>query len=176
MLRGNGLCSEPELAIANVMPTVELALVRGELTSARQLADDAVAPMMGWHRAKALTTRAHVAIAQGEVEQAECDAHESLSCAAEVRAYQIVPDALEILAEVAGAAGGHREAARFGGAAEAIRHRMGGMVRFPIYERMYTTLVATVREAMGEDDFRPRGQKEAVVPRGGRRLRATRSR
>ena len=78
MLRGNGLWSEPELAIANVMPTVELALLRGELTSARQLADDAVAPMMGWHRAKALTTRAHVAIAQGEMEQAECDAHDAL--------------------------------------------------------------------------------------------------
>ena len=37
--------SEPELAIANVTPTVELALLRGELTSARQLADDAFAPM-----------------------------------------------------------------------------------------------------------------------------------
>ncbi len=145
--------SEPELAIANVMPTVELALLRGELTSARQLADDAVAPMMGWHRAKALTTRAHVAIAQGEVEQAECDAHDSLSCAAEVQAYQIVPDALEILAEVACAAGSHREAARFGGAAEAIRHRMGGMVRFPIYDEIYATLFATVRDAMEEDDF-----------------------
>ena len=146
--------SEPELAIANVMPTVELALVRGELTSARQLADDAVAPMMGWHRAKALTTRAHVAIAQGEVEQAECDAHDSLSCAAEVQAYQIVPDALEILAEVACAAGSHREAARFRGAAEAIRHRMGGMVRFPIYDEMYATWFATVRDAMGEDGFK----------------------
>ena len=78
----------------------------------------------------------------------------ALSCAAEVQAYQVVPDALEILAEVACAAGSHREAARFGGAAEAIRHRMGGMVRFPIYEEMYVTLFATVRDAMGEDDFK----------------------
>ena len=146
--------AQPELAIANVMPTVELALLRGELTSARQLADDAVAPMMGWHRAKALTTRAHVAIAQGEMEQAECDAHDALSCAAEVQAYQGVPDALEILSEVASAAGGHREAARFGGAAEAIRDQMGGMVRFPIYEEMYVTLFAAVRDALGEDDFK----------------------
>ncbi len=146
--------TQPELAIANVMPTVELALVRGDLTSARRFADDAIAPMMGWHRAKALTTRGHVAMAQGEVAQAECDAHDALSCAAEVQAYQVVPEALEILAEAASAVGGHREAARFGGAAEAIRERMGGMVRFPIYETMYVTTFATVRDGMEEDDFK----------------------
>ena len=157
--------SEPELAIANVMPTVELALLRGELTSARQLADDAVAPMMGWHRAKALNTRAHVAIAQGEMQQAECDAHDALSCAAEVEAYQPVPDALEILSEVASAVGGHREAARLGGAAEAIRDRMGGMVRFPIYDKMYVTLFANVRDVLGEDDFETTWAEGAALSR-----------
>ena len=93
--------AQPELVIANVMPTVELAFVRGDLDEARRLADDSVAPMMGWHLARALTTRAHVAIAQGDLEQAESDAHDALTMAGEIQVYQIVPDALEILDGVA---------------------------------------------------------------------------
>ena len=79
----------------------------------------------------ALTTRARVAIAQGEPEQAERDAHDALAYAAEVEAYLRVPDTLECLATLAGEAGSHREAARLFGAAEAIRQRIGA-VRFKI--------------------------------------------
>ena len=145
--------AQPELAIANVTPNVELAFLRGDLESARRLADDAVAPMMGWHRAKALTTRARVAAAQGDLNQAEQDAHAALSCACAVHAYQVVPDALDVLAEVACADGDHRDATRFCAAAESIRERMGGMVRLAIYEPKYVELVATLRQDMGQEAF-----------------------
>ena len=65
----------------------------------------------------ALTTRARVAIAQGEPDQAERDAHDALARAAEVEAYLGIPDILECLAALAGEAGSHREAARLFGAA-----------------------------------------------------------
>lgn len=144
---------QPELGIANVMPTVELAFVRGDLTEARRLADASVGPMMGWHRAKALSTRAVVAMAQGDASQADSDAYEALSCATEVQAYQVVPDILEILAQLSHAAERDREAARYGGAAEAIRRGMGGAVRSPIYEEIYLSLFARLRESLGEDAF-----------------------
>ena len=78
-----------------------------------------------------LTTRARVAIAQGEPDQAERDAHDALARAAEVEAYLFIPDILECLATLAGEAGSHREAARLFGAADGIRQRMGA-VRFKV--------------------------------------------
>ena len=85
----------------------------------------------GWFLSEALTTRARVAIAQGEPEQAERDAHDALACAAEVEAYLFIPDILECLGTLAGDAGSHREAARLFGAAHGIRQRMGA-VRFKV--------------------------------------------
>jgi predicted ATPase/class 3 adenylate cyclase/DNA-binding CsgD family transcriptional regulator len=144
---------QPELAITAVMPTAELAFVRGDLSEARRLADGLVTPMMGWHRAKALTTRGNVAIGQGDLGQAETDAYEAISCATEAQAYQVIPDAIDILADLAGAADRHREAARYGGAAEALRAGMGGAVRSPLWERRYEALFVAVRDAMGDDEF-----------------------
>jgi predicted ATPase/DNA-binding NarL/FixJ family response regulator len=144
---------QPELAITAVMPTAELAFVRGDLKEARRLADGLVTPMMGWHRAKALTTRGNVAIAQGDLGQAESDAYEAISCATEVQAYQLIPDALDILALLAAAADRHREAARYGGAAEALRAGMGGAIRSPLWEFRYETTLDGVRDAMGDDEF-----------------------
>ena len=143
--------AQPELVIANVMPTVELAFVRGDLDEARRLADDSVAPMAGWHLARALTTRARVAIAQGDLEQGESDAHEALTMAIDIHVYQVVPDALEILMESRCATGNFHEGARFGGAAEAIRLQQGGTVRFPIYEPAYVAAVAKLRDALGDE-------------------------
>ena len=57
----------------------QAALARGDLIAARRWADDAVAATTGWHLSQALTTRARVAIAQGEPEQAERDAHDALA-------------------------------------------------------------------------------------------------
>jgi DNA-binding CsgD family transcriptional regulator len=93
-----------------------------------------------------------VAIAQGEPNQAERDAHDALALAAEVEAYLHRPDIFECLATLAGEAGSHREAARLFGAAEAIRQRMG-LVRFKIYAAGFEASVTTLRDALGEHDF-----------------------
>ena len=75
----------------------------------------------GWHLMVASMTRARVAITQREFEQAECDAHEAVACAAVTGAPLFTPDVLECLAYLAGEDGSHREAARLFGAAEALR-------------------------------------------------------
>jgi ATP/maltotriose-dependent transcriptional regulator MalT len=141
-----------ELGVVNVNPTAQVALARGDLIAARRWADEAVSMMRGWHLAVALTTRARVAIARGEPELAERDAHDALACAAGVEAHLGIPDALECLGALAGAADSHREAARLFGAADALRQRMGA-VRFKIYDAEHDTAVATLRNALGEADF-----------------------
>jgi DNA-binding CsgD family transcriptional regulator len=125
---------------------------RGDLTAARRWADDAVATTTGFHQSLALTTRAGVAIAQGEPEQADRDAHDALAILASMRAYRIAPNTLDCLAALAVDAGSHREAARFFGAAEATRQHTGE-VRFKIFDAVYEASVAALRDAMGEKDF-----------------------
>jgi hypothetical protein len=61
----------------------------GDLSAAKRWLDDSVSMMTGWHLAKALTTRAWAAIAQGELDQAERDAQQALTLAAEFDAYQV---------------------------------------------------------------------------------------
>ena len=129
------------------------AMAGGDLIGARRWADDAVATRTGralltW----ALTARARVAIAQGEVEQAERDAHEALACTAEVGVHLFIPDILECLGTLAGEAGSHREAVRLFGSAAAIRQRMGA-VRFKVWDAGFEASVAALRNAMGEKDF-----------------------
>ena len=63
----------------------EAALGGGDLAAARRCAGDAVATT-GAFLSDALTTRACVAIAQGEPEQGERDAHDALARAAELEA------------------------------------------------------------------------------------------
>ena len=62
------------------------------------------------------------------------------------------PTSSSVLADLAGEAGSHREAARLFGAAQAIRQRIG-VVRFKIYDAGYQASVAALRDAMGEQDF-----------------------
>jgi DNA-binding CsgD family transcriptional regulator len=130
----------------------EAALADEDLAAARRWADEAVSTTTGWWLMQALTARARVAIAQGEPEQAERDAHEALACAAGIKAYLFIPDILECLAALAGQDDSHREAARLFGAAEAIRHRMGA-VRFKVWDAGYEASVAALRDALGEQDF-----------------------
>jgi predicted ATPase/class 3 adenylate cyclase/DNA-binding CsgD family transcriptional regulator len=132
--------------------SVEVALAGGDLLAARGCADDVIATATGSWLAWALTTRARVAIAQGEPDQAERDAHDALAIAAEVGAYQCVPDILEHLSTLAVDAGSHREAARLFGAAHGIRHRMGA-VRFKVWDAGYEASVAAARDALGDQDF-----------------------
>jgi predicted ATPase/class 3 adenylate cyclase/DNA-binding CsgD family transcriptional regulator len=138
---------------AHLRPIIAQAtLAGGDLIAARRWADDAVATPTGYVLIQALSTRARVAIAQGEQEQAERDAHDALPLAAEIKAYLFIPDTLECLAVLAGEAGSHREAARLFGAAEAIRGRMS-IVRFKVWDAGYEASVAALRNAMGQQDF-----------------------
>ena len=99
-----------------------------------------------------MTTRARVAIAEGDPERAEQDAHDALACCAGVGALLGVADLLEILAGLANDAGSHREAARLFGAADGIRGRTGE-VRYQVYQAGYEASVAAARNTMGEQDF-----------------------
>ncbi|MGO9507108.1 MAG: helix-turn-helix transcriptional regulator, partial [Mycobacterium sp.] len=130
----------------------EAALADRDLAAARRWADEAASTTTGWWLMSALSTRARVAIAQGEPDQAERDAHDALACAAELGAPLGVPDVLECLAVLAGDGASHHEAARLLGAAESIRQRMGA-VRFKIYDADYQASVAALRDAMGDQDF-----------------------
>jgi predicted ATPase/class 3 adenylate cyclase/DNA-binding CsgD family transcriptional regulator len=130
----------------------QAAQAGGDLIAARRWADEAVATAPGWIMMLALHTRARVAIAQGEPEQAERDAHDALAMAASMQAYFGIGDILECLAAVAGDAGSHREAARLFGAAHNSRERIGE-VRFRVWDAAYEASVAAVRDALGDKDF-----------------------
>jgi predicted ATPase/class 3 adenylate cyclase/DNA-binding CsgD family transcriptional regulator len=129
------------------------ALAGGDLSAARSWADDAVATATGWALLMgALTTRARVAIAQGEREQAERDAHDALASVPEGFVHLGTSETLECLATLAVDTHSYRDAARLFGAAHAIRQRMGA-VRFKIYDAGYEASVAALRDALGENDF-----------------------
>ena len=127
----------------------QAALARGDLIAARRWADDAVAATTGWHLSRALTTRARVAIAQGEPEQAERDAHDALALRRQhVGHTSAFPTSSSASPRLAADAGSHREAARLFGAADAIRQRIGA-VRFKVYDAGYEASVAALRECDG---------------------------
>ena len=146
------LSTQGELAKIDVNPMAEVAMARGDLIEAGRLADEQVSVTAGWHLARALTTRARVAIAKGEPDQAERDAHKALACAAKVQAHLAVPDVLECLAALAAEGGNHRDAARLFGAANRIRQEIGA-VRFKIYDADYEQTVTAIRDAVGEQGF-----------------------
>jgi DNA-binding CsgD family transcriptional regulator len=146
------LSLQPKMAAIWIAYAAQAALARGDLTAARRLADDAVAATSGFHLSLALTTRAGVAIAQGQPEQADRDAQDALATAVSAGAYGATPETLECLAALAVGAGGHREAARLFGAADAIRQR-GGLVRFKIFDAFFEFPVSALRDGMGEKDF-----------------------
>ena len=127
-------------------------LASGNPVAARCAADQAVMIATGCYSAWALTTRARIAIAQDQLDQAERDAHDALMCAARLDTYLFVSDTLECLAAVAGDIGSHREAARLFGGAHAIRQRTGA-VRFKVWDAGYEDSVANLRNTMGQDDF-----------------------
>src|SRR6201993_1255120 len=142
----------PAMAAVQRSFMAQAALAGGDLIAGRRWATEAVETSTGWYLMVALTTRALVALAQGEPDQAERDAHEALACAAEVDVYLGISDTLECLAALAGDACSHREAARLFGAAHAARQCMGA-VRFKVWDAGYETSVAAVRDALGDKDF-----------------------
>ena len=134
--------------------TAQIALARGDVAEARRMADEAVAATTDkpYHAMLALTASARVALADKQIELAEDHAHDALAHGVRVEAYLGVPDILECLAGLADFAASHREAARLLGSADAIRQR-SGEVRFKLYDGEYQASVASVREALGDNDF-----------------------
>ncbi|MGA8545391.1 MAG: LuxR family transcriptional regulator [Mycobacterium sp.] len=130
----------------------EAALALADVVTARRWADEAVSVASGWHRVLAQTTRARVAIAQGQNDQAERDAHEALASAAGLTTLLAVPDIFELLATLAVDASRHPEAARLFGAAQTLRQRMGA-VRFKTHDADYVNAVERLRDAFGESEF-----------------------
>jgi predicted ATPase/class 3 adenylate cyclase/DNA-binding CsgD family transcriptional regulator len=144
--------SQREVFIRGGIPLVEAAMAGGDLAAARRWADDTVTVVPGWYQVVALTARAHVAIAQGEPEQADRDAHEALAVAARTHGYLRLPNTLECLARLAADGANYPNAARLFGAADAIRRRTG-QARFPMYQADYDAATAIVRNALGNKDF-----------------------
>ena len=147
-----GMSAIPGLGAVARAFNAQAALASGDLVAARRTAQEAVTTAAGWYSMWALTTRARVAMAQGEPEQAECDAHDAITCAVEAGAYLGISDNLECVGALAGTAGSLREAARLFGAAEAIRQRMGE-VRFKVWDDDYLSSVAALRDALSDEDF-----------------------
>ena len=138
--------------VSNVALLAEVELARGDLSEARRWLDDAISAAPTWYLAILLTIRARVVMAQGEPQHAESDLHDALSRAVDTGTFLGLPDTIECLAQLAGETGGHREAARLFGAAQAMRQRTGG-ARYMVYQADYETSVAELRDALGEADF-----------------------
>lgn len=149
---GPHLSALPQTAAVQRALSAQAALLGGDLVAARGWADEAVMTSTGFYLSQALLARARVAIAQGEPEQGEHDAHDALARAADVKAYLHIPDMLECLAVLAAQAGSHREAARLFGAAYGIRQR-GGAVRLKVYDARCEVWMATLRGALSENEF-----------------------
>jgi DNA-binding CsgD family transcriptional regulator len=128
------------------------ALACADLPAARRWADEGVTSSAGFSLTTALWTRANVAIAEGEPELAERDAHDALVIATDVNACLLIPDLLECLAGLAGKASSHLEAARLFGAAFSIRQRMGA-VRLKVWDAGYEAAASALRDTLGENDF-----------------------
>ncbi len=140
------------LYVRSITPMTEALLACGELAAARRWADDTVALTPGCFQMHAHVARAYVAMAQGEIDQAEQDGRAALALGLDTGSQLRVPEAIEVLARVACSENNHRHAARLFGAAAVSRAAMGG-VRLPVYTTGYDEAVAVVRGALGDDDF-----------------------
>lgn len=141
-----------ELFTKCITPMAEALFACGDLDAARRAADETLAVVPGCFRILALLARANIAMAQGQAEQAERDAHEALTVAANTQAFIRVDDTLECLACLAAAEGNDAYAVRLFGAADTQRRRIGHP-RFPMYQADYDTAVASAREALPPEDF-----------------------
>ena len=139
-------------AVAIASPAAEICFARGDVVAARQLADAAVIRAPGCFRTRELTTRARVAIAQGDLGLADRDLHTALGFAARGGTIMDVPNTLECLAYLTHLRGSHRDATRLFGAAAAIRQRTG-VVRFKVHQDDYDGSVLAVREALNDNEF-----------------------
>ena len=136
----------------NTLWRAEAELAAGDVVAARLWADQAVSATTGFFRMMALTARARVALAEGDADAAERDAHDALACAADSGAQLGVPAIFDFLGWLAAQAESYPEAARLFGAAAAVRQRTSE-VRYQIYQNDYEASVTKLRETMGQNNF-----------------------
>ena len=141
-----------ETLVLSWTPFAPVALARGDMVEARRWADETVSRTTGWHLMVALAERSRVAIAQGDLDLGERDAHDALAVGTEIGSILVAPDALECLALLAAAGTAHQQAARLFGAAQAIRER-SGIARFQIYQAGYESALTEARTALGDKEF-----------------------
>ena len=140
---------QPRTASIHTALMAEFVYPHGHfLVTARRWADGTVNADDGlaW-RLVALATRAHIAIAQGEFEQPDRDAHDALACAANVQSWLGVPGVIECLASLTA---DERQASRLLGAAAALRVQTGEAqlaIWGPAYDAAVAALGATLRAA-----------------------------
>ncbi|WP_109560971.1 LuxR family transcriptional regulator [Mycolicibacter engbaekii] len=154
-------CALPQLLAINGNPVARVALETGDVAAARRWADAALSVGMGFHRILLLEVRSRVALAEGDPEQAKRDALDALTLATESEAYLAVAELLEVLAACATTSGRHDEAARFLGAASAVRRRTRA-VRAKVYDAGYKSTVDAVREALPQSVFESRWAQGAA--------------
>ena len=122
----------------------------GDLVEARRLADKAVSMRAGVYQSAALTARAAIGVAQGELDQAETDARRALTIAVGAGGEILIPDILECLADVARIEGNQRDAGRLLGMAAAARQRLRSR-RFKVFDAAHDAAVAELRNLLGDD-------------------------
>jgi DNA-binding CsgD family transcriptional regulator len=137
---------------ANLVWFSQAALACGDTARARRWADEAAAATTGMFLCLVLAVRVRVHVAERDWELAAADAYEGLTISAQMNAYMCAPDFLECLAEVAIETGVSRHAVRLLGAATVMRRRFG-LPRFKIYDDDHQSLVASLRTALGDNDF-----------------------
>nr|WP_246398197.1 LuxR C-terminal-related transcriptional regulator [Mycobacterium vicinigordonae] len=130
----------------------QCAHLDGDLARARELADEAVTSLAGWHRMYALGIRAHIASDLGDYEQSRRDVREALSVATTNQGRLGVPLILEALARLAVQADRHTDATRILAAADAMRNGTGEF-RFPIYQGSYRAALDTCVNMLGDNGF-----------------------
>jgi DNA-binding CsgD family transcriptional regulator len=123
-------------------PTVDLRPSAGEIYASA---------LMYVRRMAALIMRSFVALAQGEPDQAERDAHAALTIASRTVARFRVSLALETLGLLGNADGNHRTAVRLLSAAAGIRQRTGEC-RYVLGPEC-DAAAAELRKELGEEEF-----------------------
>lgn len=146
-------CTAMDALTAGIYTWAPLApLACGDLAASRRWADDVVSVNTAWSLAASLTSRARVLIACDELDAAEHDGNSALDLAAGIGGYSVVPFALDCLAIVAARSDNFLLAARLFSAADTARGHMG-FVRFKVLDEGDEAIIATIREALGENDF-----------------------
>ena len=134
----------------------QIALQRGDLARARGLLEETLVILARfddpWNRAMSLVLLAHAELAEDQAGRAATLLAESAEIYHAIGNLLYVPWCLEGLAEVAAAQGEWERAARFCGARDALRARLGSPIP-PCHPEGYARMLASVRAAIGETGF-----------------------